>query len=50
MFIKHGDGKILTVVLPEEVTEEQKKVAKDSKIKPVKPVKTDKVPETKDPV
>ena len=29
MFIKHGDGKILAVVPEEELTEEQKKTAKD---------------------
>jgi hypothetical protein len=29
MFIKHGDGKILSVVETEEMTEEQKKAAKD---------------------
>lgn len=28
MFIKHGDGKILSVVETEEMTEEQKKSAK----------------------
>jgi len=29
MFIKHGDGKILSVVETDEMTEEQKKTAKD---------------------
>lgn len=29
MFIKRGDGKILSVVETEELTDEQKKVAKD---------------------
>jgi len=29
MFIKHGDGKIISVVESEEITEEQKKSAKD---------------------
>jgi len=29
MFIKHGDGKIVTVLEEEEVTEEQKKTAKE---------------------
>jgi hypothetical protein len=29
MFIKHGDGKILSVVETEEMTEEQKKTASD---------------------
>lgn len=28
-FIKHGDGKIVSVVNTEELTEEQKKAAKD---------------------
>jgi len=28
MFIKHGDGKIVTVIKPEELTEEQKEFAK----------------------
>lgn len=28
-FIKHGDGKILSVVETEEMTDEQKKVAKE---------------------
>lgn len=29
MFIKHGDGKIISVVEDDEITEEQKKSAKD---------------------
>ena len=29
MFIKHGDGKIISVVETEEMTEEQKKAAQD---------------------
>jgi hypothetical protein len=29
MFIKHGDGKIMTVLEEEELTEDQKKAAKD---------------------
>lgn len=29
MFIKHGEGKIMSVVDPDELTEEQKKTAKD---------------------
>lgn len=29
MFIKHGDGKILSVVETDEMTEEQKKAAQD---------------------
>lgn len=29
MFIKHGEGKIMSVVDPDELTEEQKKAAKD---------------------
>lgn len=29
MFVKHGDGKILSVVDTEEMTEEQKKAAQD---------------------
>lgn len=37
MFIKHGDGKILSVVETEEMTEEQKKAAKDLSKKTVKP-------------
>ncbi len=36
MFIKHGDGKILSVVETEEMTEEQKKAAKDLSKKLVK--------------
>lgn len=36
MFIKHGDGKILSVVETEEMTEEQKKVARDLAKKTVK--------------
>lgn len=35
-FIKHGDGKILSVVETEEMTEEQKKAAKDLSKKVVK--------------
>jgi len=30
MFIKHGDGKIVSIMSGEELSEEQKKVAKDS--------------------
>lgn len=29
MFIKHGDGKIMSVIEEDELTEEQKKAAKD---------------------
>ena len=29
MFIKHGDGKIMTVLEEEELTEDQKKAAQD---------------------
>jgi len=29
-FIKHGDGKIVSVVDPEELTEEQKKALKEA--------------------
>jgi hypothetical protein len=36
MFIKHGDGKILSVVETEEMTEEQKKAARDLSKKVVK--------------
>lgn len=36
MFIKHGDGKILSVVETEEMTEEQKKAARDLSKKTVK--------------
>jgi hypothetical protein len=36
MFIKNGDGKILSVVETEEMTEEQKKVAKELSKKTVK--------------
>jgi hypothetical protein len=35
-FIKHGDGKILSVVDTEEMTEEQKKAAKDLSKKVIK--------------
>lgn len=31
MFIKHGDGKIVTVLEEDKMTEEQKKAVKDSK-------------------
>lgn len=36
MFIKRGDGKILSVVETEEMTEEQKKTARDLAKKNVK--------------
>lgn len=36
MFIKHGDGKILSVVEDEELTEQQKKSARDLSKKVVK--------------
>ncbi len=36
MFIKHGDGKILSVVETEEMSEEQKKAARDLAKKTVK--------------
>lgn len=36
MFIKHGDGKILSVVEDEELTEQQKKAARDLSKKVVK--------------
>ncbi len=36
MFIKHGDGKIVSVLDSEELTEEQKKAAKDLSNKTVK--------------
>lgn len=36
MFIKHGDGKILSVVETEEMTEEQKKAYRDLAKKTVK--------------
>jgi hypothetical protein len=39
MFVKHGDGKIVSVVDTEELTEEQKKVAKNIAVKQSK--KTD---------
>lgn len=38
MFIKHGDGKIISVVEPEELTEEQKKVAKSITVQSKKTV------------
>lgn len=38
MFIKRGDGKILSVVETEELTEEQKKATKDLSEKTVKPI------------
>jgi len=31
MFIKHGDGKIVTVLDEEDLTEEQKKAVKESR-------------------
>jgi hypothetical protein len=31
-FIKHGDGKILSVVEPEQLTEEQKKALKEASL------------------
>lgn len=36
MFIKHGDGKILSVVETEEMTDEQKKAATDLSKKKIK--------------
>lgn len=36
MFIKHGDGKIVTVLDEEDLTDEQKKAVKDSSRKLVK--------------
>lgn len=36
MFIKHGDGKILSVVDTEEMTDEQKKAATDLSKKKIK--------------
>jgi hypothetical protein len=36
MFIKHGDGKITSVIDAEELTDEQKKAAKDLSKKVVK--------------
>ncbi len=36
MFIKHGDGKILSVVPTDEMTEEQKKAARNLVKKTVK--------------
>jgi len=36
MFIKHGDGKILSVVETEEMTDAQKKAAKDLSKKGIK--------------
>jgi hypothetical protein len=36
MFIKHGDGKILSVVETDEMTEEQKKAARNLVKKTVK--------------
>lgn len=43
MFIKRGDGKILSVVETEEMTEEQKKTAKDlsEKVKTTSTEETD---------
>ena len=40
-FIKHGDGKILSVVETEEMTEEQKKIAKDLSKKVIKQPEVD---------
>lgn len=40
MFIKHGDGKIVSVMDEEELSEEQKKVAKKS-LEQVKQSNTD---------
>lgn len=31
-FIKHGDGKIVSVIDPEELTEEQKKALKEASL------------------
>jgi len=41
MFIKHGDGKIVSVIEEDELTDAQKKTAKDLSKKPVKSGKTD---------
>lgn len=41
MFIKHGDGKIVAVVETEELTDEQKKAAKNISASKIKQSKTD---------
>lgn len=42
-FIKHGDGKIMAVVETEELTEEQKKAAKNISSKNNQSIKTNEV-------
>ena len=41
MFIKHGDGKIVAVVETDELTDEQKKTAKNISTNRIKKSKTD---------
>ena len=47
MFIKHGDGKIVSVIDEEELTEDQKKTAKDLSKTVKKSTKTDPSSEVK---
>jgi hypothetical protein len=41
MFVKHGDGKIVSVIEEEELTQKQKKAVEDLSKKTVKNSKTD---------